>query len=206
MTYVVTARGQRFDLINPDPAMVDWDDVAARLHRIPRYAGTAVGEHIGSPVYEYGQRWSVAQHTMLVAALVASDLPRARLHAVLHDAHEAYLGDWITPVKQAMSPFGRNEVLRLERRLAGVIHARAGMMFPEEMSHISDVVRDADVLAYAMEVRHLIAPSHAKEFFRPYKPEGAVEQGRAVIEAIASTPDISALLADTIRKAIMEAS
>ena len=67
------------------------------LCRIPRFAGA-------------GDRfYSVAQHSFLVAELVAqrcrSDRlrPEAKLHAFLHDAHEAFLGDIPHPVAQLLA-------------------------------------------------------------------------------------------------------
>lgn len=67
------------------------------LCRIPRFAGA-------------GDRfYSVAQHSFLVAELVEqrcrSDSFRseAKLHAFLHDAHEAYLGDIPHPVAQLLA-------------------------------------------------------------------------------------------------------
>jgi hypothetical protein len=66
------------------------DDVAHALSLLNRYTG-----HIPYP-------YSVAEHSTL-AAKVWGRTPLERLAILLHDAHEAFMGDIATPVKAAMA-------------------------------------------------------------------------------------------------------
>lgn len=160
MTYVVTAKGERLSLLDPSPSVIDYDDVAGRLHRILRYGALPMTS------------WSVAQHSLLVGHLV-SDHQEAVLYALLHDAHEAFLGDWITPVKLALAFAGDGSVPdgfraakglhAMERRMATAIHVKAGLMFPPPPG-IAELVIEADRCAYMTEVKHLIPKHIAKEF------------------------------------------
>ena len=64
------------------------DQVAGNLSRIYRYGGAI--------------RWSVAAHSLMVADMVADEF---RLHALLHDAHEAWTGDLCLPAKKRFGFF-----------------------------------------------------------------------------------------------------
>lgn len=76
-----------FDLLRP-PGAFDWTAIALRLARIERFnAGTALGLGIEKP-------WSVARHSILVADRVSRE---AKGYALLHDAHEAFIGDDVWP-------------------------------------------------------------------------------------------------------------
>lgn len=92
--WILTASGIAFDLLNPTPAMVHWPDVAESLARIPRFNG-----HIGGGAY------SVAQHCVLGARALLEETENPRLAGLflLHDAHEAYVGDIATPVARAIA-------------------------------------------------------------------------------------------------------
>lgn len=92
MTSIATLSGRVIDFVNPDPDQVLLDDIAAGLARHARYTGQTV------------RTYSVAMHCMLVASLVA---PEHRLHALLHDAPEAYTGDAPSPFKEAMRTLAR---------------------------------------------------------------------------------------------------
>lgn len=87
MTAIATLSGRVIDFLNPDPAQFILGDIAAGLAAQPRYTGQTV------------RAWSVAQHCLLVASLVE---PQHRLHALLHDAPEAYACDLPSPLKEAM--------------------------------------------------------------------------------------------------------
>src|SRR5262249_58675375 len=74
--------GRRLDLIDPSPLDVEIADIAHGLARVARWNGQTSGAHI----------FSVAQHTLLVAAVMRMQNPRIddriRLAALLHDAPE----------------------------------------------------------------------------------------------------------------------
>jgi 5'-deoxynucleotidase YfbR-like HD superfamily hydrolase len=95
--WVQTFSGVAFDLMQPKPEQVLLIDIAHHLSRIARYNGATKGAH----------GWNVAQHSLLVEQLLPDDASSVlRLHALLHDAHEAYVGDTPAPVKQALDMFG----------------------------------------------------------------------------------------------------
>jgi len=87
MTWVQTVSGVAFDLLDPTPEMVQLEDIAHALSRIPRFNG-----HTRS-------HYSVAEHSVLGCLLVPRELQTAFL---LHDAHEAYIGDLTSPLKAAL--------------------------------------------------------------------------------------------------------
>jgi len=91
MTFIRTARGY-MSLLNPRPEFIDIGDVARRLSMLCRFGG------------DVSAFFSVAQHAVNVAADMAAlkASPRQQLVGLLHDAHEAYLGDIITPAEEAM--------------------------------------------------------------------------------------------------------
>lgn len=86
-TWIQTRSRRRLDLLNPSPEQVDWSDVALGLARTARFSG------------QTSRRYSVAEHSIRVALAVPEN---ARLGALLHDAHEAYLGDWTSPLQRAL--------------------------------------------------------------------------------------------------------
>lgn len=78
-------------LIDLDQPEIHIEDVAVGLANICRWGG------------QVKRRFSVAEHSLAVARLVRWDggTPRETLGGLMHDAHEAYLGDVVTPLKQA---------------------------------------------------------------------------------------------------------
>lgn len=85
--WMQTYTGIKFDLWAPTPSMVCIEDIAHHLSIINRFTG--------------GTKWpySVAQHS----AEVAIEVPC--LEALLHDAHEAYIGDISTPLKNLVKGY-----------------------------------------------------------------------------------------------------
>lgn len=86
-TWMETNSGRRLDLLNPDPDQIEIDDIAHHLGILPRFNGATR--------FPY----SVAQHSLYVSMLVPDHL---KLPALLHDAHEAYIGDLSTPLKNCL--------------------------------------------------------------------------------------------------------
>lgn len=87
MTWIITRSGRKFDLANPTADMVDPNDIAHSLSMQCRFNGHTISFY------------SVAQHCCLVADLVPAE---HQLAALLHDATEAYVGDMVRPLKEAM--------------------------------------------------------------------------------------------------------
>lgn len=79
-------------LDTPTPDVIHIRDIAHHLALINRFNGATETPY------------SVAQHSVLVADLLRAKKqpPHVCLWGLLHDAHEAYLGDVTTPVKAAV--------------------------------------------------------------------------------------------------------
>ena len=159
MTIITTCSGQMLDLAGTDwqdmAQAIKIKDIAHHLSLINRFAGATPTPY------------SVAQHSLLVVRL----LEQAKADAVtclwglLHDAHEAYLGDIITPAKQAL--FGAfTDVPTAFEELSGFIDmALWRKLFPANNVRIDNqAVDQADALALATEWRwlmeHTPPPAH----------------------------------------------
>jgi uncharacterized protein len=98
--WIQTVSGRDVDLLNPKPESILLGDIVYALAKIPRFIGHTIGR----------LPWSVAQHSMLVESLLPeSSDPLERLYALLHDAHEAYVGDIVSPLKRAMDAIWKSE-------------------------------------------------------------------------------------------------
>lgn len=142
--FVQLSDGRCVDLLAPDLAGISPSALSVSLARIPRFNGHTLG------TYPY----SVAQHSVLVAEMVHAWGGTAHqvAAALLHDAHEALMGDIATPVKRAL---GR-VVDELEARLQAAVFTRFGL--DPALAHC-DLLRTADGVALATERRDLLAPS-----------------------------------------------
>lgn len=144
--------GLRFDLADPTPEMVTIDDICWALAHTLRYGG-----HAFVPI-------NVAAHSINVMTLAAPEENRqVRLLALLHDAHEAYLGDVIRPLKALLG----EAWMTIERRVDAVIAERFGVK-PEDFS--LPVVKRADMLAYSWERRDLVGIRARDETMQEYVP------------------------------------
>lgn len=92
--------GNTFDMAAPDPREIDFFWIAKTLSKINRYNGR--NKHRG---------YSVAQHCVLAADYCNEhEFVGVRPHhALLHDAHEALIGDIITPFVKLIDAMGENE-------------------------------------------------------------------------------------------------
>lgn len=137
--------GACVDLMAPDLTAVSLTDFATALSRLPRFLGAT----------RHGRPYSVAQHSVLVMQIIERGRHTTLLQraALLHDAHEALMGDIPTPVKIAL---GRASVQELEGRLQSAMGARFGLS-PLLFHHWS--IQAADQVALLTERRDLLAPS-----------------------------------------------
>lgn len=107
MPCITTCSGKSIDLANPDPELIDINDIAHHLSQINRFNGATV------------EPYSVAQHSLIVSNIVG---PKYALLGLLHDAAEAYIGDIVCPVKQSLNVFFGN----FERPLLDAILTKYG--------------------------------------------------------------------------------
>lgn len=149
-TIFPTASGRLVDLLAPRPEDINLRDIAHALARLNRWGG-----HTRDSI-------SVAQHTLLVAKYVPAD---CRVHALLHDAHEAYTGEVPSPMKEAQDGVGAAGGYRdkvgptkcIEIGLDEVIYFALGLSAPTEAQRAA--VHEADRRAAATEARDLLPPS-----------------------------------------------
>jgi hypothetical protein len=148
--------GRRLDLLDPSPLDIEIADIAHGLARVARWNGQTSGAHI----------FSVAQHTLLVEAVMREQMPRVdvrcRLAALLHDAPEYVIGDMISPFKAVLG----GDYKAVEKRLLSAIHIRFGL--PAVLSpEIERQIKEADKGAAYLEATELagFAQTEAKRLF-----------------------------------------
>lgn len=152
--------GLEINLLAPDPAMISIRDIAVQLSRISRFNGATA-----LPYY-------VAQHSVLVAQIagILGASPRDQFVALLHDAHEAFLGDITRPVLRALAEMGDIQFPDLRWRMDKAIFWAFGMRF----DGLPDIVKTADEVALSTEWRDLMpgpCPSSFKPAPMPVKPK-----------------------------------
>jgi len=174
-TFMPTVSGRIWPLLSATAQDVHWPDIARQLARLPRFAGCTDGDP-----------YSVAQHSVAVMRLVQ---PCARPHALLHDAHEAFIGDMITPMKRALAIAGAHAAQTLnfpayhgtgivEAALQQVrntadaaIHTRAGIAMPWQAPWpIRKAVGMADRTMLAREVQWLLPDGPAMDAWATLDP------------------------------------
>lgn len=133
MSWIQTYTGKQFDLVNPDPTLVDIEDIAHALAMTCRFGGHTE------------KFYSVAEHSLVVSANVD---PEHAFLALLHDAAEAYIGDLVRPFKLLLCP----QVNEIESRIMAAILARYEVE-PDEVA--LEAVKVADDRALATELRDL---------------------------------------------------
>jgi uncharacterized protein len=148
--------GRRLDLLDPSPLDVEIADIAHGLARVARWNGQTGGAHI----------FSVAQHTLLVEAVLRQQKPRIdarfRLAAMLHDAPEYVIGDMISPFKAVLG----GDYKAVEKRLLAAIHIRFGLP-PVLADEITQAIKAADRGAAYLEATELagFAEGEARRLF-----------------------------------------
>jgi len=147
--WIQTVSGKAFDLLDPQPDMIDLDDIAHALSQLCRFTG-----HVPGGIY------SVAQHSCFVSDNLPT--PELRRAGLLHDAAEAYVSDLSNPLKCALRSSLFDDEARdgrlstydvVEARIQGIVCFRFGL---SRIPHPE--VAEADLRALATEARDLLAP------------------------------------------------
>jgi hypothetical protein len=150
--------GRRLDLIDPSPLDIEIEDIAHGLARVARWNGQTVGTEI----------FSVAQHSLLVEALVGGLAPQPakawRLAALLHDAPEYVIGDMISPFKALIG----GDYRAIEQRLLAATYLRFGLP-PSPPQELTMLIKTADRAAAYIEATRLagFSTAEAKRLFDP---------------------------------------
>jgi len=87
--HIIMPSGNLFNVFDPEPDDFRIDDIAHKLAAIPRFGGSC------DPWY------SVAQHSVYASFMVKQN----RMAALLHDGTEAYLLDFVRPIKVTFPPY-----------------------------------------------------------------------------------------------------
>lgn len=141
--YIITSDGQRFHYTNPESYKYSVKVIAASLSKLCRFTGHT------------RNFYSVAEHSIMVSKLVPKEYA---LWGLLHDAHEAFIGDIATPLK---SHIGAN-ISGYEHRIDAALCKSLNIPYPSPMMHKN--VKDADLVALAIEAFYLMPPAAWVEF------------------------------------------
>jgi uncharacterized protein len=143
MTWMLTVTGATVHLRNPQAADISTLDIAHSLSLTNRFTG-----HTLRP-------YSVAEHSLLVEEIMSREFgplpPTALLAALVHDSHEAYLGDISTPLKQAMGAWKLEDV---EAPLWYAVQTHFGTGAASR--DYASIIKRCDLMALAMERRDLL--------------------------------------------------
>lgn len=146
MTWMLTATGQTvsFEFVR-NSAGISIDNIAPAIAKLCRFVGHC------------NRVYSVAEHSLLVCEILERDYgmrdPSALLAGLMHDAHEAYVGDLSAPMKQAVGPAWR----AVEASVQVEVQRRFGLLTASQAC--AGVLHAADMQALATERRDLM-PEH----------------------------------------------
>lgn len=158
------------DLVAPDPHTIAIADVALSLGRTVRYNGLNPWP---VPVLIHSLLCVHIAETDPNPEVVVDDL--TKLAVLLHDGHEAYLGDDSRPKKKLYESYmPEGTITRLEHNLDNAIMASLGVnrheLF-EQRPLLSKLIKRVDNMALSAEV-HLTFP-HVLERWGAIPPENA---------------------------------
>jgi len=173
MNVVISASGRTLSLSDPDPKDVSIRDIACQLSRINRFSGATM-----LPV-------NVADHSLNVVRFLSQRKAPAEIQmlGLLHDAHEAYLGDITSPVRREIAAHVTFDVVqRIADRLDQAIFKAFGIWHAASLGAHA-WVRTADEAVAAAEWRDLIPGTSRSSFaaaapfpIKPRSPDKAEEE------------------------------
>jgi hypothetical protein len=136
--FPVGVDGRVTDLNVISAADIDFPEIAQALAKIARWNG----RHKGDP-------FSVAQHCIEGAERIETMTGEALVAAafLLHDAHEAYLGDIVTPAARLIDlhcPGAEMAITRAKAKIDAAIYTAAGLPWPLP-PYVVDLVRRVDL-------------------------------------------------------------
>lgn len=126
MSWIQTRHGKAVSLTEPDPKTIIKADIAYSLARTYRYGGHTRYPH------------SVAEHCVLMSEIPRLD-PKIAMGCLLHDAHEAYIGDIQSPVSAALFGQDKSKLEALKSKLDKAIIASLQPGIGDEVLRCAEV-------------------------------------------------------------------
>lgn len=151
---ILTATGKWFDVLNPDPALINLTDIASALSKLCRFGGHC------------REFYSVAEHSIQVSRLVAQRSGATKegiAWALLHDASEAYVTDVPRPVKHQIPQY-----IAIEDAVQKAMAERFRLSWP-----MPDEVHEADHELLALELRAYM-PEQREQLLPPISNQSLV--------------------------------
>ncbi len=143
MTYIITYTGKKFSLVDPQPEDICIEDIAHHLSLLCRYNGACT--HF----------YSVAQHCVLMKERV----PEHPAQALLHDAGEAYTGDFSSPLKAVIEQLTRNHFREFLAKIDRAIFDKFNISLP-----CAPEIKKADTQLFVDEWFHLMHGDSKRSF------------------------------------------
>lgn len=134
MSWIQTLTGEKVDPINPDPKTINIIDIAHALAMSCRYNGHCM------------QFYSVAEHCCHMADMVEPDVA---IHALMHDASEAYICDIPRPIKPHLIGY-----FDIEEKVMAAIYAKFNLVMTSEQEQ---AVKLSDVRMLATEKSQILS-------------------------------------------------
>lgn len=175
---ILTYTGKAFPALEPDPDLIDIDDISHALSNLCRFAG-----HVT-------KFYSVAEHCVRCLDVAVDDGADVltQLAVLLHDSTEAYLVDLPRPIKRADGFGGYRQA---EKKLDRAVIEKFGLHGAD-----SAAILDADLRLLVTEARDLLPVNDDKslmwplgieplpEKIEPWTPERSKKTFRARYEAL----------------------
>ena len=150
--FILTRHGRHPTLEDTAVDEICYDDIVQGLQQ-PRFNGHA----LMPALCQYPHRqWTILDHSLLVTSLLDKEIA---FYGLFHDAHEAYIGDIVSPVLAKLSPEAANEIRCMKRDLDKAIFHYFGVKTPDEAG-VRQALEDADYEALRIE-RQLFMPKSA---------------------------------------------
>lgn len=143
--WIETHSGIQFNLIEPSTDMVKIFDIAHHLAHINRFTGALKSFY------------SVAEHSYLASMQKQDSIDKElALYLLIHDAHEAYVGDISSPLKAALKNHNGNDAFEtIEHGIQDAICNKLKLTYPYP-SWIQKEVKRIDARMLATEKRDLL--------------------------------------------------